>query len=100
VEFTQFIVVPKVCRFRPDVLPPGVTNYFFDIQPLFPIPGRVIERTIAAFTNLGVAVAQIALDNEKCDIPLNIPFQVGSGMFGSCNIFPVRWFENANDVPH
>jgi len=100
VEFTQQFPIPPTCRFRAVVLPVGVTVYFFDIQPQDPIPGPTIQRTVAAFTNVGFGVARNSLDNEECNIPLNIPGVPPNDPFGGCNIFPVRWFQNANDVPH
>jgi len=100
VEFNQFFPTISLCRFSAVVLPPGVTLHNFVIQALPPIPGRLIERTVVAQTNLGTGRAQNVLDNEECNIPLNIPVRPPDIIFGGCNIFPVRWYENANDVPH
>jgi len=82
VEFDLFIAVAKTCRFSAVVLPVGVLNYTFEMQPRPPQPGGLIQRTVTAITNLGPGIARNTLDNAACNIPL------------------VRWFENANDVPH
>jgi len=99
-EFDLFSLVPKTCRFSAVTLPVGVLSYFFEMQPRPPFPGGLIQRTVVAITNLGPGIARNTLDNEACNIPLNIPAFPPNIQFGACNIFPVRWWENANDVPH
>lgn len=81
-------------------LPVGVTQVTLVLQAVPPIGGGPIARQCIAFTNVGNSVAENELTGEACDIPLNIPGRPGLDPFGGCNIFPVRWFENANDVPH
>lgn len=100
VEFDLFLVVPQTCRFAAVVLPPGVFSYAYEMQPRPPIPGPLIQRTVSAITNLGPGIARNVLSNEECNISLNIPAFPLFPQFGGCNIFPVRWYENANDVPH
>jgi len=100
VEFDLFLPVPATCRFSAVVLPPGVLAYSFEMAPRPPIPGPLILRTVAAITNLGPGIARNELAGEECNIPLNIPPLPAFPQFGGCNIFPVRWYENANDVPH
>jgi len=100
VEFDLAVPAGFFCQFSAVVLPVGVTVYRFIMNAVAPIPGKTIRRQVTATTNLGTGVARLIIDDEACNIPLNIPEFPPFVMFGSCNIFPVRWFENANDVPH
>jgi len=100
VDFSVFIAFSRLCIFTGSTLPVGVNFVTLEIQPIAPIPGPTMRRQCLVSTNVGTSQARNFLDNEKCDIPLNIPGVVPNNPFGDCNIFPVRWFENANDVPH
>jgi len=100
VEFTTFVPQNKRCIFEAVVLPPLVTTLFFSMRPTNPIPGVSIFRRVDVLSSEGNSFANISLDNEKCNIPLNIPGIPAASPFGSVNIFPVRWFEDADDVPH
>ena len=100
VEFVGPGPLARSCQFDAVVLPPLVTLLFYRTVPILPIPGVEIRRRVDVRTSVGNSFAANNLSNEECDIPLNIPGLVGASPFGSVNIFPVRWYENANDVPH
>lgn len=100
VEFVSFTPVSRSCQWDAVVLPPLTTLLFFRMRPILPIPGPEIFRRVDIRTSVGNSFNNNNLLNEKCNIPLNIPGLVGGSPFGGVNIFPVRWYENANDVPH
>lgn len=100
VEFATFDPPTQACVFAAVTLPPGAFSVSLTIVPVAPIPGPTIKRQCVAVTNVGASLAENSLDNEECNIPLNIPGVPPNDPFGGCNIFPVRWYENANDVPH
>ena len=100
VEFAVFVPASRTCIFNAVVIPPDTTQYQLLFTPNAPIPGPTLTRLATCTTGVGTGFANLKVDNEPCNIPLNLPEVVGFGDFGGCNIFPVRWFENANDVPH
>jgi len=100
VEFSNLVVPSQNCIFSAVILPPLVTNLTLQIFPMAPIPGPTIRRVATVFSTLGFSFAALTVDNEECNIPLNLPPVPFISPFGGANMFPVRWFENANDVPH
>ena len=100
VEFTGILLPQKQCLFEAVTLPVGAISIQLVIQPVAPIPGLTMLRQAEAITNVGSSVAQAILSGEECDIALNLPAFPPAAPFGACNMFPVRWYQNANDVPH
>jgi len=100
VEFSFGNPATNFCFFLNVNTAPGITQVTLSFEAFPPFGGGPIERQCIAFTNVGNGVAENQLTGEECAIPLNIPARPGFEIFGGCNIFPVRWFENANDVPH
>jgi len=100
VEFDLALPAIGFCQFSAVVKPVGVLVYRLTMFPVQPIGSNEIRRNVQASTNVGTGIARNFLVNEECNIPLNIAGFPPADIFGGCNIFPVRWFENANDVPH
>jgi len=100
VEFDFVIFQNRFCQFVAVTLPVGVSFLSFSTVPRPPVPGATIRRQCTVLSNVGDSVARLDIDNEECDIPLNIPRLPPNDPFGDCNIFPVRWYEDANAVPH
>lgn len=100
VEFDNLFVPAKFCTFLAVTLPPTLTLVSLTINPTNPQPGPLMRRQSRTISAFGTSINRLQVPGEECDIALNLPGFPPFDLFGGCNMFPVRWYENANDVPH
>ena len=100
VEFDSVSPVTRRCTFEGVDLPVSVSSLTLELFPLPPVPGDEILKSTFVVTNVGDQNNFEEFVDVPCEQAFVLPFASGTLLIGSCALTPVRWFENANDVPH
>jgi len=101
VDFTIFLPGFRECQFEPDVLPPNLDKLLLAIFPGGTIPGITIIWTLEAQVGAVTSFCTGVFNNKPCREITEIPrVPPPNNTFGDGKVFPVRWYQNANDVPH
>lgn len=100
VEFDSQTFPDRRCLFVPDVLPAGVTVLSLELFPLPPIPGSDLLRSTLVETNVGDQNNFEIFESAPCDIGYVLPVSQTTLNAGPVALTPVRWYQNADDVPH
>jgi len=100
-EFTTFTPGPEECLWEPVVLPVGVTFMLIARRPTVAVPGPTYQWETRVVTPTDDSECVLPVNGQACNIIQEIPaLPPPKDVFGDAKIFPVRWYQNANDVPH
>lgn len=100
VEFSFFVPFSRACVFEPEILPAGITSLALELIPLPPFPGDEILKATFVDTNVGDQNNFDEFESVPCENAFVLPVASGTLLIGPATLTPVRWFQNANDVPH
>jgi len=100
-EFDPFGSLFRDCFYKPVIFPPGFFALILRIFPQPPVPGPFVTRLMRVFTDTLVESFARKIDQFiLCDVDILLPGLPLQEPFGDCQLTAVRWFEDANDVPH
>jgi len=99
-DFDSGLSSPNFCLFKPIPDIPGIALVRLDLSPVAPIPGTNVQQSALAAVGGDVQVNQIIVFNPLCDATFTIAQSGGTLNLGLATLTPIRWYQNADDVPH
>jgi len=100
VQFESQTFPDRRCIWDPFDLPLGILSLELEFFPLPPVPGDEILKSTFLVTNVGDQNNFDEFTDVPCQDAFVLPEASGTLEIGPVALTPIRWFQNANDVPH
>jgi len=95
-QFPEF----SFCFWEPETLPPGIQQVRFLMIAQAPFPGPDIFKSASCRIDPLLQFNDVLVGTNVCNVQFVIG-QTGGGLnMGPATLTPVRWYQNADDVPH